>query len=42
MHEIMTFMDGNGIWVMVIAVVGIGSYFKFRQRELQEIGRAHV
>jgi len=35
MHDVMTFLAGNGIWVMIIAVVGIGSYFKFRERELR-------
>jgi hypothetical protein len=35
MHDIMNFLDGNGIWVMIIAVVAIGSFFKFRSRELR-------
>ena len=25
----------NGIWIMIIAVVGIGSWFQFRKRELR-------
>ena len=37
MHELMNFLDGNGLWVMIIAVVAIGSWAKFRCREL----RAH-
>ena len=35
MHDLMTFLSGNGLWVMIIAVVGIGSWFKFRERELR-------
>jgi hypothetical protein len=35
MHEFMNFLDGNGLWVMIIAVVAIGSFAKFRRRELQ-------
>jgi len=37
MHEFMNFLSGNGLWVMIIAVVGIGSWTRFRTREL----RAH-
>jgi hypothetical protein len=35
MHDFMTFLNGNGLWVMIIAVVGIGSWFKFREKELR-------
>jgi hypothetical protein len=35
MHDLMTFLNGNGLWVMIIAVVGIGSWFKFREKELR-------
>ena len=35
MHDFMSFLSGNGLWVMIIAVVGIGSWSKFRARELQ-------
>ncbi len=35
MHDLVTILSGNGMWVMIIAVVGIGSWFKFRERELR-------
>jgi len=35
MHDLMTFLNGNGLWVMIIAVVGIGTWFKFREKELR-------
>jgi hypothetical protein len=35
MHEFMTFLNGNGLWVMIIAVVGIGTWFRFREKELR-------
>jgi hypothetical protein len=35
MHDIMTFLNGNGLWVMIIAVVGIGSWFRYREKELR-------
>jgi len=35
MHDFMTFLNGNGLWVMIIAVVAIGSWFKFREKELR-------
>ena len=35
MHDLMMALSGNGLWVMIIAVVGIGSFFKFRERELR-------
>ena len=37
MHDFMTFLSGNGLWMMIIAVVGISTWFKFREKEL----RAH-
>jgi hypothetical protein len=37
MHDFMTFLTGNGLWVMIIAVVGISAWLKSREREL----RAH-
>ena len=37
MHDFMSFLSGNGLWVMIIAVVAIGSWSKFRASEL----RAH-
>jgi hypothetical protein len=35
MDEVMRFVGSNGLWVMIIAVVAIGSWFKFREKELQ-------
>ncbi len=35
MHDLLTFLSGNGLWVMIIAVVAIGSWFKFREKELR-------
>ena len=35
MHDLVTFLSGNGLWVMIIAVVGITSWFKFREKELR-------
>jgi TctA family transporter len=35
MHDFMTFLSGNGLWVMIIAVVGISSWFRFREKELR-------
>jgi hypothetical protein len=31
----MNFLSSNGLWVMIIAVVAIGSWFKFREKELR-------
>jgi len=31
----MNFLSSNGLWVMIIAVVGISSWFKFREKELR-------
>ncbi|MFZ0962730.1 MAG: hypothetical protein WAO35_17820 [Terriglobia bacterium] len=35
MHDLMTFLSVNGLWVMIIAVVGISSWFRFREKELR-------
>ncbi len=35
MREIFTFVNDNGFWVMVIAIVAIGSWFKYRRYELR-------
>jgi hypothetical protein len=35
MHDFMTFLSGNGLWVMIIAVVAITTWFKFREKELR-------
>jgi hypothetical protein len=35
MHDLMNFLSGNGMWVMIIAVVAIGCWFKFREKELR-------
>ena len=35
MHDLMTFLSGNGLWVMIIAVVAITTWFKFREKELR-------
>ena len=35
MHDLVTILSGNGMWVMIIAVVAIGSWFKFREKELR-------
>jgi hypothetical protein len=35
MHEIISLLGGNGLWVMVIAVVAIGGWFKLREHELR-------
>jgi hypothetical protein len=34
-REIISVIGENGIWVMIIAVVAIGGWFKYRERELQ-------
>jgi hypothetical protein len=31
----MYFLSSNGLWVMIIAVVAIGTWFKFREKELR-------
>lgn len=35
MDSLIQLIDHNGLWIMVIAVVGIGSWFKYRERELK-------
>jgi len=35
MHELLTFLSVNGLWVMIIAVVAIGTWFSFREKELR-------
>ncbi|MGO8787649.1 MAG: hypothetical protein ACLQVL_09740 [Terriglobia bacterium] len=35
MHDVMNFLSGNGLWVMIIAVVAIANWFKFREKELR-------
>ena len=35
MHDLLTMLSDNGLWIMIIAVVGIGSWTQFRKRELQ-------
>ena len=35
MHDFVRLLSGNGLWVMIIAVTGIASWFKFRERELR-------
>ena len=35
MHDLVAMLGANGLWIMIIAVVGIGSWFSFRGRELR-------
>ena len=35
MHDLVALISGNGLWIMIIAVVGIGTWFKFREKELR-------
>ena len=35
MHDIISAIGNNGLWVMIIAVVAIGAWFKFREKELR-------
>ncbi len=35
MHEVISVIGHNGLWVMIIAVVAIGAWFKFREKELR-------
>jgi len=35
MHDIISLISGNGLWVMIIAVVAIGAWFKYREHELR-------
>jgi hypothetical protein len=33
--DIVELVARNGVWVMIIAVVGMGSWFKYREHELK-------
>ena len=35
MNEIISVIGHNGLWVMIIAVVAIGGWFKLRENELR-------
>ncbi|HXW14556.1 MAG TPA: hypothetical protein VEN79_08605 [Terriglobia bacterium] len=35
MHDLVTLLGGNGLWIMIIAVVGISAWFRFREKELR-------
>jgi hypothetical protein len=35
MAEAVRFLSANGLWVMIVAVVAITSWFRFREKELQ-------
>jgi hypothetical protein len=35
MHDIISIIGNNGLWVMIIAVVAIGGWFKLREHELR-------
>ncbi len=35
MHDIISVLGNNGMWVMIIAVVAIAGWFKFREHELR-------
>ena len=35
MHDFLSLLSNNGMWVMIIAVVAIGSWFKYREKELR-------
>jgi predicted negative regulator of RcsB-dependent stress response len=35
MHEIISLLSMNGLWVMIVAVVAIGGWFKYREHELR-------
>ena len=35
MHDVISLIGHNGLWVMIIAVVAIGGWFKFREHELR-------
>jgi hypothetical protein len=35
MYGLLNMLSHNGLWVMIIAVVAIGSWFKFREKELR-------
>ena len=42
MHDIISLISGNGLWVMIIAVVAIGGWFKFREHELRVQGELRL
>jgi hypothetical protein len=35
MHDLISVLSNNGMWVMIIAVVAIAGWFKFREHELR-------
>ena len=35
MHDVISLIGHNGLWVMIIAVVAIGGWFKLREKELR-------
>jgi predicted negative regulator of RcsB-dependent stress response len=35
MSELIRMVGANGLWLMIIAVVAIGSWFKYREHELK-------
>jgi predicted negative regulator of RcsB-dependent stress response len=35
MHEIISLLSRNGLWVMIIAVVAIGGWVRYREHELR-------
>lgn len=35
MQDFMNFLSSNSFWVMIIAVVAITSWYKFREKELR-------
>jgi len=42
MYEIISLLSRNGLWVMIIAVVAIGGWFKYREHELRVQGELRV
>jgi len=42
MQEIIGILGHNGLWVMIIAVVAIGGWFKYREHELRIQGELRV
>jgi hypothetical protein len=35
MHDVISVIGHNGLWVMIIAVVAIGGWFRFHEKELR-------
>ena len=35
MHEVVGILGANGIWIMIIAVVGLTGWFRFQEKELR-------